>query len=57
LNKLLGRSGRFWHPESFDHLVRSGEDFARFRQYIADNPKQANLKPGEYIHYSRPTDG
>jgi putative transposase len=54
LNKTLGRSGRFWQAESFDHLVRSAEDFYRFRQYIADNPKRAKLKPGEFLHYSRP---
>jgi putative transposase len=54
LNQRLGRTGRFWHAESFDHLVRSEEDFMRYRQYIADNPKKAGLKAGEYLHYSRP---
>ncbi len=53
LNQRFGRTGRFWHTESFDHLVRSEEDFMRYRQYIADNPRNAELKSGEYLHYSR----
>ncbi|HET6575320.1 MAG TPA: transposase [Fimbriiglobus sp.] len=54
LNKLLRRTGRFWETESFDHLVRSEEQFDYLRQYIADNPSRSALKPGEFIHYSRP---
>jgi putative transposase len=54
LNRRLGRSGRFWQPESFDHLVRSEARLLAFRRYIADNPVRAKLSPGEYVHYSRP---
>ena len=57
LNRLLKRTGRFWHAESFDHLVRSAEWFEKYRRYIADNPVKAQLRPGEYLHYSRPTAG
>lgn len=53
INQALGRRGRFWHEESFDHLVRSPEHFDHFRRYIADNPKKANLRPGEYLHWHR----
>lgn len=53
LNKKLGRKGRFWQKEGFDHLVRSEEQFVYFRTYIATNPEKARLKPGESIRYAR----
>ena len=42
-NQLLGRSGRFWQPDSYDHIVRTPEELTQYRQYIADNPKKAGL--------------
>jgi type I restriction enzyme R subunit len=51
INKALGRRGRFWHEESFDHLVRSSEQFDHLRRYIAANPKAAGLGIGEYLYY------
>ena len=54
INLLLGRNGRFWQEESFDHLVRSPEQFEYFQRYIADNPLKAGLRPGQYLHYRRP---
>jgi type I restriction enzyme R subunit len=54
INRLLGRSGRFWQEESFDHLVRSPEQFEYLRAYIANNPIKAGLRAGEYLHYVRP---
>jgi type I restriction enzyme R subunit len=47
VNKLLGYKGRFWHEESFDHLVRSEEQFVMIREYIARNPEKAGLREGE----------
>ena len=52
INKKLRQKRRFWQPDGFDHLVRSNEQFEYLRQYIADNPKKANLQSGEYIVYS-----
>ncbi|MFO0850005.1 MAG: transposase [Gemmataceae bacterium] len=52
LNRQLARSGRFWQEESFDHLVRSAEQFEYHRDYIADNPRRANLHAGEFYHHS-----
>jgi putative transposase len=52
INKRLGRTGRFWQQDAFDHLVRSGEQFEYLRQYIMENPQKANLQPGEYQVYS-----
>ena len=52
INKKLGRKHRFWQQDAFDHLVRSLEQFDYLRQYIADNPKKAKLRLGEYLVYS-----
>ena len=53
INEVLGRSGRFWAQDAFDHLVRSLDEFERLRRYIAENPQSARLKEGEYLHYSK----
>jgi len=49
INRALGQRGRFWHEESFDHLVRSPEELERLRRYITANPQQADLREGEYL--------
>jgi type I restriction enzyme R subunit len=53
INRELGASGRFWQQDDFDHLVRSLEQFEYLRRYIAENPHRANLRPGEFRHYSK----
>ena len=47
INKVLGQTGRFWQEESFDHLVRSPEQFCAIQEYIRKNP--SHLPPGEYF--------
>jgi REP element-mobilizing transposase RayT len=49
INRALGQRGRFWHEESFDHLVRSPEEFEHLRRYIVENPQEARLHEGEYL--------
>jgi REP element-mobilizing transposase RayT len=44
INAHLGRSGRFWQTDGYDHLVRSPEQFLTLRTYIADNPVRARLR-------------
>ena len=44
-NKMLHRAGALWQRESFDHLVRSPETFAKFVAYIEANPVEAGLCP------------
>ncbi|MCE9608588.1 MAG: transposase [Planctomycetia bacterium] len=51
INRLLKRKGRFWQEESFDHLVRSPEQFRYLQRYIGDNPKRAGLRSGEFLHF------
>jgi type I restriction enzyme R subunit len=54
INAALNRKGRFWQEESFDHLVRSPEQFEYLRWYIAENPRKAGLREGEYLCWRRP---
>ncbi len=44
--------GEFWQVEQFDHLVRSPEDFDKYRHYIADNPRQAGLPEGSFRYFT-----
>jgi hypothetical protein len=43
-DKILNRTGDFWEPEYFDHLIRSEEEFYRYIEYVASNPIRAGLK-------------
>jgi putative transposase len=43
-NKILGLPGRpFWQHESYDHQVRTTEEFSKIRRYIENNPVKAGL--------------
>jgi putative transposase len=42
-NKLLGRTGKFWQEESYDHQVRDEEELARIIQYVLNNPIKAGI--------------
>ena len=53
INIRLQRQGRFWQEDSFDHLVRSPEQFEAIQRYIADNPTKAKLREGQYLHWER----
>jgi putative transposase len=51
-NVLLQRTGQpFWQDESYDHLVRNGDEFQRIQRYIENNPVRAGLSgmPREYL--------
>jgi len=47
-NKVLGREGEFWQPESFDHIVRNEQQLEKFGRYIQENPAKAGLEAGDY---------
>ncbi|MCG3184433.1 MAG: hypothetical protein ICCCNLDF_02553 [Planctomycetes bacterium] len=48
-NRLLGRKGEFWMPESFDRLVRNGPELRRFVDYTLQNPQAAGLKDWKWV--------
>ena len=51
INRALLRTGMFWQEESFDHMVRDGDQFERFRGYIGENRKKAGLTECEGLQY------
>jgi REP-associated tyrosine transposase len=53
INAAVKRSGQFWQWESFDHLVRSAEQFEHLQGYIERNPIVARLKRAEFRHYRK----
>ena len=51
-NQMLGLTGTsFWQEESYDRLVRNGEEFERIKYYIEQNPVRAGLvaQPHQYL--------
>ena len=43
INQALGRRGRLWQPESFDHVLRSSENLDAKIIYVLENPVRAGL--------------
>jgi Rad3-related DNA helicase/REP element-mobilizing transposase RayT len=43
-NRLLSRSGEFWQPEYYDHLVRDPNELVHAIEYAWTNPEQVGLK-------------
>ena len=43
VNRALGRVGRVWQEESFDHVLRSSESLDAKIAYVLDNPVRRNL--------------
>ena len=50
VNKSLGRTGRVWQDESFDHVLRRSEGIAEKLDYVRMNPVRAGLAtdPSQY---------
>ena len=42
-NKILSRKGTFWQEESYDHVVRSGQEHRNIISYILENPIKVGL--------------
>jgi REP element-mobilizing transposase RayT len=51
INKSLGRKGRIWQPESFDHVLRSSESLDAKIRYLLENPVRRGLVK-EWTEYS-----
>ena len=49
INKALGRDGAFWQKESYDHLVRDGDDLRNQVRYVLANPGKAGLRDWEFV--------
>lgn len=42
-NSVFGRIGAFWKHESYDHVIRDGEELERTIWYVLQNPVKAGL--------------
>ena len=54
INGFINRSGKLWHADYFDRIVRSEDHFKHCLNYIVNNPK--NLREGEYSLYVKGMD-
>lgn len=54
LNRRLGRTGRLWQHESYDHIVRNEAAKQTIRRYIRENPKGATVTNVAGAGSSRP---
>ncbi len=50
INLALGRKGKFWQQEPFDHLVRNPAQYEYLRTYIRQNGSKAGLRANEYLY-------
>jgi REP element-mobilizing transposase RayT len=51
VNRFMEREGPMWQEESFDHVLRSDENFAEKLEYIRQNPVRRGLveRPEDYV--------
>jgi 1-hydroxy-2-methyl-2-(E)-butenyl 4-diphosphate synthase len=49
INKQSGETGVVWQKESYDHLVRDGEDLRNQVAYVLDNPRKAGLSDWKWL--------
>jgi REP-associated tyrosine transposase len=50
INQALGRRGRVWQAESFDHVLRSSEGLRQKVAYLLENPVRQGLV-GQWADY------
>ena len=50
INRALGREGRVWQSESFDHVLRSSENLDAKIIYVLENPVRRGLA-AEWTEY------
>ncbi len=48
-NRLLGRTGRFWQREYFDHRVRNQASFEKIIRYVRENPRRAGPRDWPWV--------
>ncbi len=45
INKITGQTGKLFQQESFDHYIRTEQEYRRVTTYINQNPVAAHLSP------------
>ena len=43
INRKLGRKGKLWLKDSYDHIVRTSTHLRKYQEYIKANPDKARL--------------
>jgi carbamoylphosphate synthase large subunit/REP element-mobilizing transposase RayT len=54
INRITKTKGTVWQDESYDRIVRDFDELTTYRAYIANNPKKARLKKGEFLIQNAP---
>ncbi|MES2997277.1 MAG: (E)-4-hydroxy-3-methylbut-2-enyl-diphosphate synthase [Verrucomicrobiota bacterium] len=49
INKTRGAEGGMWQKESYDHLIRDGEDLRNQVSYVLRNPGRAGLQDWDFV--------
>jgi REP element-mobilizing transposase RayT len=44
INRISGKTGGFWQPEYYDHLIRDENDLWTKIRYVLENPARAGLR-------------
>ncbi len=47
-NKLLGLTGKFWHRDAYNHIIRSEKAYSFLVEYAYNNPDKAGLKDWKF---------
>ena len=51
-NRVLRRTGEFWQPEYYDHLIRDEADWVHAVLYVQENPGKAGLRNWPWLWVS-----
>ena len=51
INKLLSRSGPLWLDESFDHIIRHGNEWEEKAEYVRQNPVKKGLAERPEVYH------
>ncbi len=43
INQMINRSGPFWQPNYYEHIIRNEKELSRIREYIQNNPLKWDL--------------
>lgn len=48
-NRIIGRTGAFWQPEYYDHLIRNEPEYHHSVRYIEQNPVVAGMDSWPWV--------
>jgi putative transposase len=52
INQIRSQQGSLWQDDYWDRLIRSESHFKKVEEYIANNPRNAGLRMGDYVLWS-----